>query len=89
MVLVYDCRSDVSPVNNSEGYEANIAVHTTSIRADLSNSMEMIVQIVKDSVKQICHVLKQNKRWQIPDSLCSPPPHPPEIDDPYIKSNMV
>ena len=49
-----------------------------------SDSMEVIVQLIKKSVIQICHVLKQNRRWQTADSPC---PH--EFDDPYIKSTMV
>ena len=46
------------------------SVHTLSIKVDLSGSRVIIGQSAKKSMIQICHVLKQNKGWEIADSSC-------------------
>ena len=46
------------------------SMHTPSVKADLSDSMEMIVQLAEKSVIRIYHVLKQTKGWQIADGAC-------------------
>ena len=61
------------------GMKRKASMHTPSVKADWSDSMEMIIQLAKKSVIRICHVLKQNTGWQIAD----------EINDPYIKSTVV
>ena len=52
------------------GMKRKASMHTSSVKADWSDSMEMIVQLAKKSVIRISHVLKQNKGWQIADSPC-------------------
>ena len=53
-----------------DGYEAKNILHTPGVKANLSYSMEIIVQLVKKSVTQIYQVLKQNKGWKNADSPC-------------------
>ena len=57
-------------VTETMGMKRKISMHTPNVKADLSDSMEMIVQLAKTSMIQICHVLKQNKWGQIADSSC-------------------
>ena len=44
------------------------SMNTPSVKADWSDSMEMVVQLAKKSMKQSCHFLKQNQERQIADS---------------------
>ena len=37
------------------------SIHTPSVKADLSDSMEMIIQLAKRYMIQICHVLNKIK----------------------------
>ena len=49
------------------GMNRKTSMHTPSINADLSDSMEMIFQLAKKFIIQICCVWNQNKGWQIAD----------------------
>ena len=53
---------------SDDGYELKTSMHTPSVKADLSDSMKMIVQLPKKSMIQICCVWKKIKGWQIADS---------------------
>ena len=45
-------------------------MRTPTVNADLSGSVVMIVQLVKKSMMQMCHVIKQSNGWQIADISC-------------------
>ena len=49
-------------VNETNAMKRNTPMHTLSTKADLSDSMEMIVQLAKKSLIQNCHILKQKER---------------------------
>ena len=47
------------------GMKRKTSMHTQSVKADWSNSMEMIVQLAKESMIRICHVLKKKGGRQL------------------------
>ena len=50
--------------------ERKTSMRTPIVKADLSVRMEMIIQLAKRLLIQICHALKQNKEWEISGSPC-------------------